>query len=309
MNVYFVNPTYVKSEGWKPLLDFLKVKAAYSFIPKEELPASLYSIIKPYLKASYSNQDMKKFSDNCAFWLRAHFEKHIKLISDVFGVIDDDDIHNIPVIERLKYGTNSPFNNLIHTDSPNCLILLKQKSYYAEDGLIRAPQYSVDDICIFDLAAYIAQYCLNILHKKYGHNQYQAQSVFISFNEFFSKSYRYNPIEREWEKYTVRIKQPSLDFIKFVYLGIKRLAPDYFPEIEIKGKRCFTPLRTGEGMRDLKILIEEANKQREKYLEEEEQNENNCGQSWEEEVKEMNRDFWRECGEGGSNCESWPGWD
>ena len=102
MNVYFVNPTYVKPEGWKPLLTYLKVKAAYSFIPKDELPESLYSIIKPYLKASYSNQDMKSFSDNCAYWLRAHFEKHIKLLSDVFGVIDDDDIHNIPLNERFK---------------------------------------------------------------------------------------------------------------------------------------------------------------------------------------------------------------
>ena len=73
MNVYFVNPTYVKPEGWAPLLAYLKVKAAYSFIPKEELPDSLYSIIKPYLKASYSNQDMKKFSDNCALLVKGSF--------------------------------------------------------------------------------------------------------------------------------------------------------------------------------------------------------------------------------------------
>ena len=48
MNVYFIDPTYVKSEGWKPLLTFLKVKVAYSFIPKEELPENLISIINPY---------------------------------------------------------------------------------------------------------------------------------------------------------------------------------------------------------------------------------------------------------------------
>lgn len=67
MNVYFIDPTYVKSEGWNPLLTFLKVKSAYSFIPKEELPESLISIISPYLKAAYSNQDLKSFSDNCAY--------------------------------------------------------------------------------------------------------------------------------------------------------------------------------------------------------------------------------------------------
>ncbi len=45
MNVYFVNPTYVKPEGWKPLLAYLKVKAAYSFIPKEYLPVSLLKLL------------------------------------------------------------------------------------------------------------------------------------------------------------------------------------------------------------------------------------------------------------------------
>ena len=32
------------------------------------------------------------------------------------------------------------------------------------------------------------------------------------------------------------------------------------------------------------------------------------GESWEDEVAEMNRDFWKECGAAASNCESWPGW-
>lgn len=105
MNVYFVNPTYVKPEGWAPLLAYLKVKAAYSFIPKEELPNSLYSIVKPYLKASYSNQDIKKFSDNCAYWLRAHFEKHIRLITDDYENVDD-----VPEEERKKYSSQSALN-------------------------------------------------------------------------------------------------------------------------------------------------------------------------------------------------------
>lgn len=310
MNVYFVNPNYVKPEGWKPLLTYLKVKAAYSFIPKEELPVSLYTIIKPYLKASYSNQDMKKFSDNCAFWLRAHFEKHIKLITDIFGVFDDEDIYSIPLNERFKYGTNSPFNNLKNTDIPNCLILLKQESYYAEDGIIEAPKYWGDGIG--DIAAHISLYCLNILHKKYGHNGYLAQSAFISFDEFFTKSYRYNPIKRKWEECIVKIKKP-LNFMGYVLYNIKNLAPNDFPGTESNGRKNFTPLRTSEGDIKLKELIEEADKQREIYFEEKEQERKNnyydCEQSWDKEVEEMNRAFWRECGEGGSNCESWPGWD
>ena len=123
MNVYFVNPTYVKPEGWAPLLAYLKVKAAYSFIPEEELPDSLYSIIKPYLKASYSNQDLKKFSDNCVFWLRAHFEKHIRLITE-----DYDDIRNASKEDLKKYSSRSALNNLKYLDDNNCLILTKLES-------------------------------------------------------------------------------------------------------------------------------------------------------------------------------------
>ena len=36
----------------------------------------------------------------------------------------------------------------------------------------------------------------------------------------------------------------------------------------------------------------------------------NSGEEVEEdEVAEMVRDFWKECGAAASNCESWPGWD
>ena len=156
MNVYFVNPTYVKPEGWAPLLAYLKVKAAYSFIPKEELPNSLYSIVKPYLKASYSNQDIKKFSDNCAYWLRAHFEKHIRLITDDYENVDD-----VPEEERKKYSSQSALNNLRNLDEDNCLILLYMESHFDEEGTIYVDR---------KLCTHIAQYCLNILHKKYGHN-------------------------------------------------------------------------------------------------------------------------------------------
>ena len=37
MNVYFIDPTYVKPEGWEALFSFLKVKAACSFIPTKDL--------------------------------------------------------------------------------------------------------------------------------------------------------------------------------------------------------------------------------------------------------------------------------
>ena len=90
--------------------------------------------------------------------------------------------------------------------------------------------------------------------------------------------------------------------------GLKNLSPDKFPLIDVKGKKRFTLLRTDEGEGKLQQLIKDAEEAEKKYQEENRWREDD-GSSWQDEVDEMNRAFWRECGEGGSNCESWPGWD
>lgn len=304
MNVYFVNPTYVKPEGWAPLLAYLKVKAAYSFIPEEELPDSLYSIIKPYLKASYSNQDLKKFSDNCVFWLRAHFEKHIRLITE-----DYDDIRNASKEDLKKYSSRSALNNLKYLDDNNCLILTKLESAFDEEGTITPPTFNVSELQDRNLPTHITRYCLNILHKKYNHNQYQNQSAFICFNEYFSTAYHFIPKYQNWGRYFLQSKNGgSVNFMNAVNHGIKNLSPDKFPIIDVEGKKRFTLLRTDEGEEKFQQLIKDAEEVEKKYKEENRWREDD-GSSWQDEVDEMNRAFWRECGEGGSNCESWPGWD
>lgn len=305
MNVYFINPTYVKPEGWKPLLTYLKVKAAYSFIPKEELPDSLYSIIKPYLKASYSGQDIKKYSDSCAYWLRAHFEKHIRLILDDYDNVDD-----IPKEDRIKYSSQSALNNLIYLDESNCLILLDLKSGFDEKGIIKAPKFYVGGLQDSNLPTHITRYCLNILHKKHGHNQYHNQSAFIAFDEFFAKAFMFDKKYREWESYQLSFTSGRrANFMISVNQGVKKLAPNDFPPIEEDGHRRFTPLITEEGDVKLKNLIKDAEEAEKEYEEEQRKYNYDDGKSWQDEVDELNSAFWRECGEGGSNCESWPGWD
>ena len=304
MNVYFVNPTYVKPEGWAPLLAYLKVKAAYSFIPEEELPDSLYSIIKPYLKASYSNQDLKKFSDNCVFWLRAHFEKHIRLITE-----DYDDIRNVSKEDLKKYSSRSAFNNLKYLDDNNCMILIRMESSFDVEGTITPPTFNVYELQDSNLPTHITRYCLNILHKKYDHNQYQNQSAFICFNEYFSAAYHFIPKYQNWGGYFLQLKNGrSVNFMNAVNHGLKNLSPDKFSIIDVEGKKRFTLLRTDEGEEKFQQLINDAEEAEKKYQEENRWKEDD-GSSWQDEVDEMNRSFWRECGEGGSNCESWPGWD
>ena len=304
MNVYFVNPTYVKPEGWKPLLTYLKVKAAYSFIPKGDIPESLYSIIKPYLKASYSNQNMKTFADNCVYWLKAHFEKHINLITNDF-----DDLDGITNEIRQKYSSQSAFNNIKYLDENNCLILLNLKSDFDEEGEISYPKFYVDGLQDRNLPTHITRYCLNILHKKYGHNQYQEQSAFITFGEYFHTTYRFVPRYQRWKRYMLKqINGELIGFMSCVNKGIMELAPYDFPLIDDNWKKRYTLLRTEEGEERYKQLLIDAKEAWNRYKEMQRYDYNE-GDNWQEEVDEMNRAFWRECGEAGSNCESWPGWD
>ena len=303
MNVYFIDPTYVKPEAWRPLLTYLKVRAAYSFVPKEELPETLISIIEPYLRSSYSTQNLKSFSDSCAFWLRAHFEKHIHLVTD-----DYKDVNSIPKEELKKYSSRSPYNNILNLDSANCLILLKLKSSYDYKGIIQAPECYVDVLQESNLPTHIAKYCLNILHKKHQHSLYQNQSSFVVFNSYFSRVYRYEPRYKSWDYYSIKTKDGrSINLMQQIHRGINAISPIEFPLIEKEGKKYFTLIRKEEGTIAYQQLIDAAKERAEQY--EREQWSQEDGDDWQREVEEMNRDFWRECGAAGSNCESWPGWE
>lgn len=303
MNVYFIDPTYVKAEGWEPLLAFLKVKAVYSFIPKEELSEKLVSIINPCLKATYFNQDLKSFSDNCAFWLRAHFEKYIHLLTD-----DYKDINNIPKEKLRKYSSRSPYNNIINLESENCLILLRLKSSYDDRGIILAPKCFVDVLQESNLPTHIAKYCLNILHKKHQHSLYQNQSSFVVFDKYFCRTYTYNPKYKRWDYYSIKTKDGrSINLMSAINRNINANSPNTFPLIEKEGKKRFTLIINEEGSIAFKRLVDEAKEMAERY--EYEQWSRAEGEEWQKEIDDMNKEFWRECGEAGSNCESWSGWD
>ena len=257
---------------------------------------------------------MKKYADNCAFWLRAHFEKHIRLITD-----DYYDREIVPENELKKYGTRSVYKNINNLDVNNCLILLKLKTTYNYAGELVPPKCEMDFIESNDesnLPNYLANYCLNILHKKYHHNQYQKQSAFLIFDEFFHKSYLFNPgRNKKWNEYYCKtVEGISRNFMYVVNKAINELSPTDFPLIEINGKRFFTSIRTKEGSKLLKPILKEARELKIKAIKEieleaeKEIKEQNDRLDMAQIAKEWADDFWRECGEAGSNCESWPGW-
>lgn len=297
MNVYFIDPFLVKPAAWKPLLTYLKVKASYSFIPTDQLPESLYTIIRHELKVAYSNQDLSEFTDSVVFKLRAHLEKHIRLIPEHYRRISD-----VPKEELKGYSIFSPFWNIKYIDGANCLILMKLKSSFDSTGLMQVPD------CYSSSPTHIANYCLNILRKKYGHVRYRAQSAFIIFDEYMSRTFLYNQMHQRWDSCVFTPKNGNpYNFIKCVYQGVYKLCPSIFPAIEIKGGKFYTSLRTSEGDEKYKAFLQRGKEIHEQYMEAKQREEASNYEG--DDIDRLNREFWNECGEAGSNCESWPGWD
>ena len=311
MNVYFVDPTYVKPEGWEPLLKYLKVKEVYSLIPQTQLPVSLCSIVENHIKAIYPNQEIRKRAKYCTYWLRAYFENHIHLITS-----DYPDVESAPKEEISKYSSRSPYNNL-KLDTGNCLILLELESTYDDQGAILAPKCTVTDIAAsylgysdqINIPTHIASYCLNILNKKHQHKLYQKQSAFVLFDKYFAKTYRYTHNLRKWEIYSVLLKEKSLPFIRFINNGIHKISPNDFPIIDDGDKKRYTTILCEEGVSNYKKFIEAAKKQAETYKEYSRYDYEDSAEPCENEVAEIIRDFWKGCGTAASNCESWSEWD
>lgn len=306
MNVYFIDPTYVKPEGWEPLLKYLKVKEVYSLIPQRQLPVSLCSIVENHLKAIYPHQKINERAKYCTYWLKAYFEKHIHLINSDFP-----DYKNAPKEEFRKYSSQSPYNNL-RLDTENCLILLELESKYDVDGTILAPECWVDapeSLCgEINVPTHIAAYCLNILHKKHKHKLYQVQSAFIIIDKYFANTFRYNHNLREWKTYSVLLKDKSHSFTHIINCHIHNIAPDLFPVINTGNKKCYSIIINEDGINGHKKFIKEAEEHANAYYEAI-NSDYDDGEDWQTEVAEMVRDFWKECGSAASNCESWPGWD
>lgn len=250
----------------------LKVGAVLSFIPKSELAAELISIIEPCLVYSYNGVNLKRFTNNCVYWLREYFEKNIRLITD-----DYTDIKGLPVEERKKYSSQSPHNNLLNFDTKNCLILLELNSQYDETGCIVAPESCMHDWDVANLPTHIASYCLNILHKKYHHNLYQSQSAFVIFDKYFSRTYRYvHKVRRgysisevrEWNQCILTFKSKGdkrIDFMKTINQAMHKLSTDNFPLIEVNGKKSYTRLITDKGYDCYQQFLDEAKEMAERY--------------------------------------------
>ena len=306
MNIYIIDPSYIKDEAWAPLLQYLKVKKAISFVSKNDLPKSLLDKVSPFLVMTYHGDDIKDFAERCVFWLRSHLRKHIKLITD-----DYEDPQSLPREIRIRYNTYSALTNLMERDDENCLLLMTLDTGINGHGVIVEPHHYDESLYVKDLPTHIVSYCLNLLHKETGNEQYSKQSSFVLFDPLFRNTFRYSRQANEWLFYTwTNNNFVEYKFVVYVKRGIANLAPAFFPVEKLESGRIrFTSVLNDLGeekyRRDAdtcREIIEENDRFRE------EQASMYSGDS-SDDARELTRLFWQECGEAGSNCESWPGWD
>ena len=90
------------------------------------------------------------------------------------------------------------------------------------------------------LPTQIAQYTLNILHKKYQHYYYSDQVAFVLINEFFETSFRYFPKNNMWQEYYLQFSNHTLDFSRFIKHKIASQLPQY--REERNGRKYILPM-------------------------------------------------------------------
>lgn len=201
MNVYIIDPTFVRIEFWKPLISLLKVKKVYSFFPKSQMPSELYSEIKDMLRGEYRKQNKQKFAESCSFWLRGHLKKYTRLLTDdypEYKKLMNSGYGDIPEYIRRYYSSNDALSNIDNLEESNCLVLAKVFSKATEYGVISAPHFYMKELYIKDLPTYICHHCLSMLSTDLGTSIFQNQCAFILFDEFFQFGYKYEYENRKW---------------------------------------------------------------------------------------------------------------
>ena len=108
--------------------------------------------------------------------------------------------------------------------------MLHLESSYDSRGNINVPFSESIGTFQKHLPTQIAQYTLNILHKKYQHYYYSEQVVFVLINEFFKTSFRYFPKNNLWREYYIIFPNRTIDFSFFIKNKIASQLPQFIGE-------------------------------------------------------------------------------
>ena len=236
MNICFIDPTYLKPDVLNALFNALKVKVAFSFIQEKELPKEIIDFFGKRIAIIAENGNQKYFSDQCVFSLRQFIEQNVELSINKFGKLYSD----LSSSEKEGISSSSAYNNLLFLDDFNVLIILHLESSYDFRGNINVPYSESIGTLQKHLPTQIAQYTLNILHKKYQHYYYSDQVAFVLINEFFKTSFRYFPKNNLWKEYYIMNPKHNFDFSSFIKNKIASQLLQYIGEKN--GRKYILPI-------------------------------------------------------------------
>lgn len=277
MNIYCINPQYVKPSSWPYLIKVLKIGKVFSFIKKENIQESakfFESLRCLYIVQGESKPD---FIKRCVFNMANVIKQNTSQ-----GYMD--------LVRYIESNYLRPKQNLLQTDDENILIL--GDIYYNE--FPNWFYFEEDDSCYGhanDTATEIVRFLFNILKKQLGHNHYAERICMVIIDTLTLNNYIYSYKRNGWIDVSSKTK-----FIKLFNHLIYKKYPIEFPLIEENGKKKYTSLLNGELRQiDLKRMKEE--KRREDEEEEMRIRSEEEAQKWKDDVEQMNRDFYDEIGE------------
>lgn len=280
MNVLFMDYRYFRKDAWIYIVDVLKVKKVFFWGYIDEIPFSYLENVKVFVKNGVDD-----FNTKITYDIANSVKRPINTPDGDFFGYDDFDLY-----ENSNYST--PQENILNTEDPNILILGKVRqnvSAYWVRSYFQDIIYS--SIPPRDYGLDIVFHILNILKKQLKSDKYEKRICFrfidIIANCDYSTTgkkwvcratlmpFLFKLLQKKYHEIFQNVKDPNdndHDIISNLFKD------EYFCERDKLKQRC--------------LEAEEEEKERWAY-----EASMNAGRSWQEEIDEINRQFWNECGE------------
>lgn len=229
MNIYFINPLYIRPADTPFLLDILQVKRIYSFIPQNSLPIEMTQHLNQ-LKITY-----REVSHTMETFFKQTYNKILDTITERKTKYYSQRETNNDKYSESK--NNSPIENLNLKKQYNILIIANCRTKMSSTGYIWKPQFKIKDDGKDEIATKIAQYCLNLSKEYLGHNKYEKRICFIKLDEYLVRAYHYqSDIYGKWAPCIYKSNDKKYLFMEWISLLLNQKYPQQFPTIKTENE-------------------------------------------------------------------------
>lgn len=262
MNIYFIDPRYIRPEDTPYLLEVLSIKRVYSYIPKALLPEVMSSSIPKHIKTTYCNNPEKQES----------FYKNttISICNNIVPLKKENGRLTRPDLDYgIESKTDTPYNNLFFKDDFNAIVFATCKTGMGHNGKIYIPRFNFDNSCFLheqkkEIATETSKFCLNLLRKQLGTDKYEKRICFIKFDEFLTRSFYFK--DGKWNEFNLKGKDRSYRFISQIAQMLRWEFPEAFPVKEENGINYLVKTYpTKEALDEYNLIKEISNGKRADY--------------------------------------------